>query len=649
MCGKSKYTMNVSSRNSAFLLLSFFLVNLFYSCQGFVPQFPSTISSNVKSTGLGSSFRAKIDYNPMQSYNGFFSARGQFSLKGETEDSQSSEEQVPDEDTKIKMLNILDQLSKVIDPDLNQDIVSLEFIKNLRINQNMREISFDVELTTPACPIKEELKQQCYDVVNELSWVQEKNPEPYTVNITMTARPVNEANSMVLGATGLAHVSNIIAVSSCKGGVGKSTTAVNLAFALEQQGARVGLLDTDIYGPSLPTMVKPDNDNVEFIQDQIKPMFKRTGISDNGTPRGVKLMSFGYVNPGAAAIMRGPMVIQLLTQFIQLTSWGELDYLILDMPPGTGDIQLSLCQLLNITASVIVTTPTRLSFTDVVKGIDMFDTVQIPSIAVVENMAYLDTPVIGQPSFNPNSLSYDKQNTDAYWEKLIKEIKEDFNSLDKNENTKANPVNNIVDLIRSKVEQDRAQVRIFGKGHVQRLEDMWGFENIVSIPLNENVAVAGDSGLPYIVSHPNSETAKQYNSLAQSIVRECAKIKHSKDSGGSRPSVVYNENDNTIDISTPPLFAEKQKLHPPDLRRQCRCAVCVEELTGRQILQPEDVSEDTKPVENGIHPVGNYAISIDWSDGHKSLYPYSAFVKEEKEKMEESRKKMNKKRESAMA
>lgn len=180
---------------------------------------------------------------------------------------------------------------------------------------------------------------------------------------------------------GLSGVRNIIAVSSCKGGVGKSTVSVNFAFALSKLGHKVGIFDADLYGPSLPTMINPESAHL-FQDEEDSSRIKPIEFS------GVKAMSYGFAASNKTAIMRGPMASNLVAQLIGQTKWGDLDYLIIDMPPGTGDIQLTLCQEISLRAAVIVTTPQKLAYVDVVKGIEMFDSLKVPTIGVVENMAY---------------------------------------------------------------------------------------------------------------------------------------------------------------------------------------------------------------------------------------------------------------------
>jgi len=494
---------------------------------------------------------------------------------------------------------ILEGLSTIIDPDFNRDIVTLGFIHNLSFDETTRQVSFDVQLTTPACPIKDLFQTQCQEQVDALPWTNGK------AIVTMTAPPPKEANEVAAGTPlGVAQVKNIIAVSSCKGGVGKSTTAVNLAYSLSNLGASVGIFDADVYGPSLPTMVTPDNDAVTFVGRQIAPLSRN----------GVKLMSFGYVNEGSA-IMRGPMITQLLDQFLSLTYWGPLDYLILDMPPGTGDIQLTLSQKLNITAAVIVTTPQELSFVDVERGIEMFDSVNVPCVSVVENMAYLELD--DDDEKDEQKVVFDeKLMKNAFMETLKNNGLEDATMIDETSNN----LLNIVQESLAKVQQaqqvkEKKQVKIFGQGHKKRLSEQWGIEHTYSIPLMTKLAKNGDSGIPFVLEYPDSPQSAIFKELASSVVREVVKLQFSQEN--SRPTVNFNQEDHILQFE---IDGKTEKIPPAELRRDCKCAACVEEMTGKQILKPEDISDSVKPIN--MTPTGNYALSVDWSDGHRSLYPY---------------------------
>jgi len=500
--------------------------------------------------------------------------------------------------------DVLKSLSTIIDPDLNRDIVTLGFIQDLALDASTRTVSFSVELTTPACPVKELFQSQCEENVMALPWTQH-------TKVKMTAVEVTASDTS--GAPfGLSAVSSIIAVSSCKGGVGKSTIAVNLAYALQALGAKVGIFDADVYGPSLPTMVTPDNDSVQFVGRQIVPL-QRNGVS---------LMSFGYVNEGAA-IMRGPMITQLLDQFLSLTYWGPLDYLILDMPPGTGDIQLTLSQRLNITAAVIVTTPTKLSFVDVERGVDMFQEVNVPCVAVVENMAYLDMNKEGISSKSTLDV-------EALKSSFTEKIQSDLQELD--ELSALNLADELVTLVQNqqiqqtqKEQKEPSQHRIFGPGHKNRLSEQWGIDNFYSMPLLQDIAQTGDSGTPYILQNPDSSQADIFFDLASSVVMEVSKLTYSN--LNKPPSFSYNEQCHVIEVQDPSSADSdsgesnaRDYLIPSQLRKACKCAECVEELTGRQLLNPKDVSHNIRPFN--MSPCGNYALSVDWSDGHKSLYPY---------------------------
>lgn len=263
---------------------------------------------------------------------------------------------------------VLDSMRGIIDPDLDKDIVSLGFIKELKIKGG--KVSFTIELTTPACPVKEMFREQCTQAVQAIPGVKSVKVE---LSAQQRQRPPGRDSST------LSRIDTVLAVSSCKGGVGKSTIAGLLALSLRRGGLKVGLLDTDIYGPSVPTLF-----NIHRPQLMMRPNHQLIPLEVEG----VQLMSVGFVMGDAPAVMRGPMVSGFVQQILHQTDWGELDYLIIDMPPGTGDIQLTLVQQAALDGAIIVTTPHSLSLVDVSRGILMFEKVEVPVLGIVENMAY---------------------------------------------------------------------------------------------------------------------------------------------------------------------------------------------------------------------------------------------------------------------
>ncbi len=285
-------------------------------------------------------------------------------------------ENIPD----VSKEEILRALSAINDPDLGRNIVELGFVQKVRSCDGL--VAFDIELTTPACPVKDQMKQAAEDIVRALPGV--KN-----VNVTMTAqtRQAFDPKSVIPG------VKNAIAVASGKGGVGKSTTAVNLAIALSQTGASVGLLDADIYGPSIPIMLG--------VPEGEQPMGEDTPEGQRIWPierHGIKLMSIGFVTPKDKPIVwRGPMVGKMIQTFLTSVVWGELDYLVIDLPPGTGDTQLTLMQSAPLSGAVIVTTPEAVALEDVMRAGRMFETMAqagtaVPILGVVENMSWFEAP-----------------------------------------------------------------------------------------------------------------------------------------------------------------------------------------------------------------------------------------------------------------
>ena len=265
---------------------------------------------------------------------------------------------------------VLEALSTIKDPDLGRDVVSLGMIKELDVSPQGK-VSFTFELTTPACPVRDRFKSQAEDAVGEI-------PGVTGVEVRMTAN-VRPAFMRPKPSEVLPGVKQTIAVASGKGGVGKSTVAVNLASALAALGQRVGLLDADVYGPSVPLMLGSRERPQSTDDKRLIPITKYE----------IKVMSMGFLVPdGHAVVWRGPMIDKLLTEFIKNVEWGELDVLVVDLPPGTGDAQLTMVQKVPLSGGVIVTTPQDVALLDVRRGVRMFEEVHVPVLGVIENMSY---------------------------------------------------------------------------------------------------------------------------------------------------------------------------------------------------------------------------------------------------------------------
>jgi ATP-binding protein involved in chromosome partitioning len=341
---------------------------------------------------------------------------------------------------------VMAALSKVQEPELHRDLVTLNMIRDLEIDGN--RVSFTVMLTTPACPLKSQIESESREAVMAVPGVE-------SVEIKLDATVPNDGRSR--GLVNL-PIRNAVAIASGKGGVGKSTVAVNVAVVLAQSGARVGLLDADIYGPNVPTMMGvdhlPNPQENKLIPAEVY---------------GVKLMSIGFlVKPDQPLIWRGPMLHSAIRQFLTDVDWGELDYLIVDLPPGTGDASLSLAQSLPLSGSVIVTLPQQVSLDDARRGLEMFKQLDVGILGVVENMSYLELP-------------------------------------------------------------DGTRMDIFGSGGGERLASLSGVPFIGSIPIDPNVREGGDLGTPVVITHPESAVARALNAVAQDIAAKISVAAMSKD------------------------------------------------------------------------------------------------------------------------
>jgi ATP-binding protein involved in chromosome partitioning len=331
---------------------------------------------------------------------------------------------------------VLSSLRNVVDPELHKDIVSMGMIKELSINDG--KVAFTLELTTPACPFNSEIERDVRAAIASLGIKD--------LNMRVTAR-VMEGRALSVDEL-LPGVKNIIAVASGKGGVGKTTVSVNLALALAKTGANVGLLDADIYGPSVPLMLGL-RASPEVVNNKIQPP----------EIEGVKVISMGffYEQSQQAGIYRGPIVSGIVKQFLTDVSWAELDYLIIDLPPGTGDAPLTIAQTIPITGILIVTTPQDVAMNVAVKAIGMFNKLNVPIVGVVENMSYLQCPHCNE------------------------------------------------------------QVYLFGKGGGKKISEDFKIPFIGEIPLHPAIRESSDVGKPSVVSEPDSVQAQAFTRAAKGI------------------------------------------------------------------------------------------------------------------------------------
>jgi ATP-binding protein involved in chromosome partitioning len=335
---------------------------------------------------------------------------------------------------------VLDALRTVTDPDLHRDIVSLKFVKNLKIDGP--RVSFTIELTTPACPVKDQMREQARAAVAALPGVD-------AVEIEMTAQ-VRQTAGLDLNKQPVQGVRNIIAVGAGKGGVGKTTVSVNLAVALSQKGGRVAMIDGDIYGPNVPIMLG--------IQTQLTTDGKKIVPAEQ---YGIQLVSMGFLTQeDSAVIWRGPMLHGVVQQFFREVAWKDVDYLIVDLPPGTGDVALSLSQSVPVAGAVVVTTPQTVSLSDTRRAIRMYEKLNVPTLGLIENMSHFVCPSC------------------------------------------------------------HAESDIFGKGGGENLANEMKVPFLGRIPIYEPIRVGGDTGVPIVIGEPKSPAAQAFRAAAEQLAAQ---------------------------------------------------------------------------------------------------------------------------------
>lgn len=429
---------------------------------------------------------------------------------------------------------ILTALRRVKDPDLGRDIVSLGFVKNVKTcGEN---VSFTIELTTPACPVREQMKEEARRAVLAIPGIKQAE-----VTMTSQVRATKSEQKEKL----LPRVKNLVPIASGKGGVGKSTVSANLAIALHRLGARVGLMDADVYGPSIPTIMG--------VQESPK---KQGDLLIPPQSYGIKIVSMGFFLPrGEAVVWRGPMLHKTVEQFLGAVEWGELDYLLIDLPPGTGDVQLSLCQMIPLTGAAVVSTPQDVALNVAEKAISMFNKLRTPVLGLIENMSGFVCRHCGN------------------------------------------------------------REEIFDSGGARRYGLAHGIPFLGEIPLATDIRATSDKGDPIVHSAPESPAAKAFIAVAENLAAQVS-IQTMGGISDGRPEPVEITKPSPAQIRIRWKDGHESVYTGRLLRRGCSCAQCVEETSGRPLLDPESVPADVSALT--INPVGRYALHFEWSDGHRT-------------------------------
>jgi len=479
--------------------------------------------------------------------------------------------------------DIINILNTIIEPATKKSISSIGSIQNINIDSN-NKVKINLDLFVPGHPSKQYIINECKDkILKNINWIKD-------IDIQVITEKQNSLNNAIISSTDsnkLSIIQHAIAISSCKGGVGKSTVAVNLALTLAKRGLRVGLLDADIYGPSLPVMINTSNQILKRSKQNPKFILPLEG------PYGLKMLSFGHVNPdsgapgggsGGAAVLRGPIASKIINQLISATEWGRLDYLIIDMPPGTGDIQITTGQSMALSGAVLVTTPHALSIVDAVKGLVLFEEVEVPTLSIVENMAYFEDDKGNQ------HYPFGKGGRDNLLNGMKLFLK-NMNAVKKKEKLENNLMNRLLSCPFHSLPMN---------------------ETIAGVTNNNESITNGSMYLPLVQQYPDSKYSKIYSTIADNLILEILKIQLK---AHMIPSMTYIESRGIILRYFTTSNAQEYIIPPSELRIR-------DPKTGKRI--PERSIDNFK----GIKPVhfdykGNYGVAINWTDGHYAdIFPY---------------------------